>query len=212
MRPDAPEKTCKVAPAEQQPEQRAGTPEEKAALLAELTAEAASLKQHVLGMQSLVPLTPDNSEPSLSRSQASFTTSGACIPDLTSPGLTTNPKEGARWCNVVTRTEDESEGRHTFAGMQVAQHLLGCSQSLQTVTRHVINIYSENGQDEDLTETAVRNMIIDLAARKSFAAKDSESSASTARSSNYTIAGCNLIGEVCHHAEFLSSLLSKAEE
>ena len=75
MRPKVPpEKTRKVTPAEEQQEPKAGTPEEKAALLAELTAEAASLKQHVLGMQSLVLLTPDNSEPSLSRSQASFTT------------------------------------------------------------------------------------------------------------------------------------------
>ncbi len=64
---------------------------------------------------------------------------------------------------------------NSFLCMQVAQHLLGCSQSLQAVTEHVISVYSQNGQDENLTETAVRNMIIDLAARKSFAAKDSKS-------------------------------------
>ena len=64
--------------------------------------------------------------------------------------------------------------------MQVAQHLLGCSQSLHAVTEHVISIYSENGQDDNLTKTAVRNIIIDLAARKSFAAKDGESLMTTA--------------------------------
>ena len=51
---------------------------------------------------------------------------------------------------------------------------MGCGQSLQAVTQHVIRIYSENGQDDNLTETAVRNLIIDLAARKSFAAKNSK--------------------------------------
>lgn len=70
--------------------------------------------------------------------------------------------------------------------MQVAQHLMGCSQSLQAVTEHVISIYSENGQDENLTETAVRNMIIDLATRKSFAAKDGMSLIITAvKSAHY---------------------------
>ncbi len=64
---------------------------------------------------------------------------------------------------------------HVHDVMQVAQHLLGCSQPLQAITRHVISIYSEKCQDHNLTETAVRNMIIDLATRKSFAAKDSKS-------------------------------------
>ena len=94
--------------------------------------------------------------------------------------------------------------------MQVAQHLLGCSQSLQTVTQHVLRIYSENGQDENLTETAVRNIIIDLAARKSFAAKDCKSSVVAANISVHSIASCNLMSEVCHHANCCSSLLSKA--
>ena len=70
MTGDSPKKIHSGIPAEQ--EQKAGTPEEKAALLAKLSAEAASLKQHVLGIQSLAPLTADNSEPSLSRSQASL--------------------------------------------------------------------------------------------------------------------------------------------
>ncbi len=73
MRPDAPEKPCEATLAQQQQEPRAETPEERAALLAKLTAEAASLKQHVLGMQPIAPLTADNSEPSLSRSQVCFT-------------------------------------------------------------------------------------------------------------------------------------------
>lgn len=73
MRPDPPKKPCEATPAQQQTEHRAETPEERAALLAKLTAEAASLKQHVLGMQPLAPLTAENSEPSLSRSQVGFT-------------------------------------------------------------------------------------------------------------------------------------------
>ena len=58
-------------PAEQQQEERAGTPEERATLLAKLETEAGLLQNHVLGMQPLVPLTADDSEPSMSRSQAS---------------------------------------------------------------------------------------------------------------------------------------------
>ena len=82
MKPDPPEKPCKATPAQQQQQQQAETPEERAALLAQLTAEAASLKQHVLGMQPLAPLTADNSEPSLSRSQVSFHHGPMLIPLL----------------------------------------------------------------------------------------------------------------------------------
>ena len=52
---------------------------------------------------------------------------------------------------------------------QVAAHLLGCSQPLQAVVQHVVSIYSDS-----LNETSVRDMVIDLAARKPFAATDSE--------------------------------------
>ena len=75
---------------------------------------------------------------------------------------------------MVQGIEGDTFGRCVLPVMQVAQHLLGCSESLGSVTQYVMSIYSENCQANKLTEIAVRNMIIDLAARKSFAAKDSE--------------------------------------
>ena len=67
---------AKTPHAEQQQQQQQGlpqtsTPAEKAELLARLQAEAVSLKQHVSGMKPLAPLTTDNSEELLCRSQAS---------------------------------------------------------------------------------------------------------------------------------------------
>lgn len=80
--------------------------------------------------------------------------------------------------------------------MQVAQHLLGCSQSLEAITQHVMSIYSENCRDDNLTEIAVRNMIIDLAARKSFAAKDSEDFLFIANS--YTLLATSILSYPAH--------------
>lgn len=57
--------------------------------------------------------------------------------------------------------------------VQVAAHLVGCSLPLSKVTSQLVSIYSAS--NSDLTETAVRNMVIDLASRRSFAAKDGES-------------------------------------
>ena len=68
---------AKTPHAEQQLQQqqqellKASTPAEKAELFARLQAEAASLKQHVSDMKPLAPLTTDNSEEVLCRSQAS---------------------------------------------------------------------------------------------------------------------------------------------
>lgn len=57
---------------QQRPESpKTSTPAEKAELLARLQAEAVSLKQHVSDMKPLAPLTTDNSEEVLCRSQAS---------------------------------------------------------------------------------------------------------------------------------------------
>jgi hypothetical protein len=56
---------------QQQESPKTSTPAEKAELLARLQAEAVSLKQHVSGMKPLAPLTTDNSEELLCRSQAS---------------------------------------------------------------------------------------------------------------------------------------------
>lgn len=55
--------------------------------------------------------------------------------------------------------------------MQVASYLVGCSLPLSEVTAELWEL--GNGSP-DLTEAAVRNMIIDLAARRSFGAKDGE--------------------------------------
>ena len=73
---DPQEQLNKGAVANQQQELKAGTAEEKAALLAKLKAEGKFLKQHVLDMQPLAPLTAENSEPTLSRTQASLTSQG----------------------------------------------------------------------------------------------------------------------------------------
>ena len=101
MRLVSPEKTVENTPAEQQQEQRAGTPEERAALLAKLAAEAALLKQHVLGMQPLVPLTAENSEPSMSRSQANFTISLCLYPLLKHFwDKMTSANNRPDWCDV----------------------------------------------------------------------------------------------------------------
>ena len=106
---------------------------------------------------------------------------------------------GPSWHDVLKGTKGSLQGCHPFAGMQVAQHLMGCSQSLQAVTQHVLSIYSMNGQDENLTETAVRNLIIDLAARKSFAAKDSEFLVFTA---NTSVQSLRPVSVVLHHTLF----------
>lgn len=55
--------------------------------------------------------------------------------------------------------------------MQVASYLVGCSLPLSEVTA---KLWELGKGSPDLTEAAVRNMVIDLAARRSFAAKDGE--------------------------------------
>jgi hypothetical protein len=56
--------------------------------------------------------------------------------------------------------------------IQVAGYLVGCSLSLSKVTAELFAYFCSG--KEDVTQAAIRNMVIDLAVRKSFAAKDGE--------------------------------------
>ena len=84
MEVDPPEQPCSNAipvPQQQQQQQqppvvggpKADTPEERAQLLAQLQAEAASAHRHVQGMQPLAPVPSDKQEAPLDRSQAGST-------------------------------------------------------------------------------------------------------------------------------------------
>jgi len=73
---DPQEQPNKGPVADQQQELKAGTADENAALLAKLMAEGKILKRHVLDMRPLAPLAAENSEPLLSRTQASLTSQG----------------------------------------------------------------------------------------------------------------------------------------
>ena len=58
--------------------------------------------------------------------------------------------------------------------LQVAQHLLGCKEPLKAVIKELMKISSGSCTDVSLAETALQTMIIDLAMRRSFAAKGGE--------------------------------------
>ena len=58
--------------------------------------------------------------------------------------------------------------------LQVAQHLLGCKEPLEAVIKELMKIISGSCTDASLAETALRTIIIDLAMRRSFAAKGGE--------------------------------------
>ena len=82
MEVDPPEQPCgnAISVPQQQQQQppvvgrpKAGTPEERAQLLAQLQAEAASAHRHVQGMQPLAPVPSDKQEAPLDRSQAGST-------------------------------------------------------------------------------------------------------------------------------------------